>query len=217
VPALFTEAANGWLRAALWSALAAAVGGPSLLMFAARTPQWRGEREPLAQPVAFDHRHHVADDGIDCRFCHESVETSPFAGVPAASVCMRCHGQIWNQSPLLAPVRASYFAGERIRWQRVHSLPGFVYFNHAAHVAGAGIGCVTCHGRVDQMAEVYQVRSLTMGWCLDCHRAPEAHLRPYDEVTNMVFTPPGDAKAYGDALAKARGVRHLTSCTTCHR
>ena len=139
--AIFPETANGVLRGALLCGFVVALGVPSFLMVWVRTPQGRGQYEEIEQPVKFDHRHHVNDEGIDCRYCHEAVERSAFAGVPAASVCMGCHGQVWSQSPLLEPVRQAYFRGTPVRWARVHDLPQFVYFNHAIHVK-KGVGCV---------------------------------------------------------------------------
>jgi len=169
---------------------------------------------PWAQPIDFDHRHHVRDDGIDCLYCHEDAERSPYAGIPAAERCMGCHNQIWNDSDLIAPLRASVATGTAIRWQRVHSLPDFVYFNHAVHVQ-RGIGCVSCHGRVDEMAAVYQVHRLSMSWCLDCHRDPAPQLRPRDQITSMTWaaSSPGELAA----LARELAPRRLTHCSTCHR
>jgi hypothetical protein len=177
-----------------------------------RTPQVTGQDDPVEQPVLFDHRHHVLDAAIDCRFCHDGAERSAKAGVPATSLCMGCHGQIWNKSEQLAAVRKSYFANEPIRWNRVHRLPDFVYFDHSAHLA-AGVGCVTCHGRVAEMAQVQQVAPLTMGWCIDCHRAPEKELRPRALLTSMDDVPEPEAVEQ----AHAHPVRHLTHCSACHR
>jgi hypothetical protein len=130
---------------------------------------------------------------------------------------MGCHAQVWPKSIQLEPVRRSYYSGEPLRWNRVHHLPDYVYFNHAIHV-NKGVGCVSCHGRVDEMAVVYQVAPLSMGWCLDCHRAPEPSLRPLSRVTSMDWQPPvGQRKALGKKLAALYGVRTLTNCTTCHR
>ena len=126
---------------------------------------------------------------------------------------MGCHSEVWPESVQLEPVRRSYFSGKPLRWQRVHELPDYVYFDHSIHV-NKGVGCVSCHGRVDRMALVYQVAPLSMGWCLDCHRSPEDHLRPLDQVTRMDWQPqPGQ----GSELAQLYGVRRLTHCTTCHR
>src|SRR6267378_6676280 len=139
------------------------------------------ERE---QPVPFSHQHHVAGLGIDCRYCHTSVETSSFAGLPQTEICMNCHSQIWVNSPMLEPVRSSYRSGKSISWERVHNLADFVYFDHSIHVA-KGVGCVTCHGRVDRMPLTTQVASLYMEWCLECHRYPERFVRPRDKVFDM--------------------------------
>jgi hypothetical protein len=166
--------------------------------------------------VQFDHRHHVSDDGIDCRYCHNSVEVSSTAGIPATSVCMNCHSQIWNQSALLGIVRSAYFEDRPIRWTRVHRLPDFAYFNHAIHV-NKGIGCVSCHGRIDQMPQVTQYAPLTMGWCLDCHRDPDRYLRPREEITSMSWQPPGDPVALAERLRREYHLQPRTACTTCHR
>src|SRR5437588_9775208 len=144
---------------------------------------------PLDQPVQFSHKHHVKEDGIDCRYCHSSVENSSFAGIPATETCMTCHSQIWRDSPMLEPVRASYANNQPLRWNRVHDLPHYVYFDHSIHVH-FGVGCSTCHGRVDQMPLTQKTASLQMSWCLDCHRAPEKFVRPRDEVFNMAWNAP---------------------------
>jgi hypothetical protein len=172
-----------------------------------------------AQPVPFSHQHHVAGLGIDCRYCHTSVETSSFAGIPPTKTCMNCHSQIWTSAAMLEPVRASYRSGESLEWTRINQLPDFVYFNHSIHVT-KGIGCNDCHGPVDQMP-------------LNCHRAPENYLRPRDQVFNMRYQQPTaalpvqvdgvaytDQDAMGAALAKKyqlRTVQDITSCSTCHR
>src|SRR5262249_10487896 len=139
-------------------------------------------------PIPFDHRHHVRDDGIDCLFCHDGADRSAYAGIPGADRCMGCHAQIWNDSSLIAPIRDSAATGRAIRWRRVHSLPDFVYFDHSIHVT-RGIGCVECHGDVDNMAAVFQVHRLNMSWCLDCHRDPMPHLRPRDQITSTTWVP----------------------------
>jgi len=174
------------------------------------------ERE---QPVQFSHKHHVADDGIDCRYCHTSVETSAFAGIPPTKTCMNCHSQIFRDSPYLEPVRESFRTGKPVEWTRVHQLADFVYFDHSIHV-NKGVGCATCHGRVDEMPLVRQVASLQMEWCLKCHREPELYLRPRDQVFDMAWQPPSDQLEQGSRLAKLykiRSVEELTSCSTCHR
>src|SRR3989440_9740166 len=143
------------------------------------------------QPVPFSHQHHVGGLGIDCRYCHESVEESAFAGLPPTQTCMSCHSQVWTDAPVLAPVRQSLASGQPLRWNRVNQLPDFVFFNHGIHVQ-KGIGCSTCHGRVDQMPLTWKAESLYMRWCLDCHEAPEKHLRPRDQIFNMEWTAPQD-------------------------
>lgn len=169
-----------------------------------------------AQPVPFSHKHHVAGIGIDCRYCHTSVETSSFAGLPPTETCMSCHSQIWATSPTLEPVRQSFRTNTPLHWRRVHDLPDFVYFDHSIHVA-KGIGCSTCHGRVDQMPLMWRENSLLMEWCLGCHREPERYVRPREAVFQMDWTPPRDQLAAGRRLVEAYHIRKLTDCSTCHR
>jgi len=168
------------------------------------------------QPIPFSHAHHVGDEGIDCRYCHTSVETSAFANIPPTKTCMNCHSQIWNTSPTLEPVRESFRSGNSIAWTRVHDLPDFAYFNHSIHV-NKGVGCETCHGRVDKMPLTFQKASLQMEWCLDCHRHPEQYVRPREEVFKMGYEPPGDQIEMGRKLVQEYKIRSLTSCSTCHR
>jgi hypothetical protein len=174
---------------------------------------------PRVQPVPFSHKHHVGDDGIDCRYCHTSVEDSAFAGVPPTKTCMNCHSQLWADSPMLEPVRESFRSGKSLEWTRVHNLPGYVYFDHSIHVR-KGIGCSTCHGRVDQMPLIWRENTLYMDWCLNCHRAPEQYVRPRQNVFSMDYQPPADQLALGRKLVKEykiQSARVLTSCSTCHR
>jgi hypothetical protein len=182
--------------------------------------------------VPFSHQHHVAGLGIDCRYCHTSVETSSFAGIPPTKTCMNCHSQIWTNAALLEPVRESYRSGKSLVWTRVNDLPDFTYFNHSIHI-NKGVGCDTCHGPVDRMPLMYNQTSLQMEWCLECHRAPEKNLRPRDQVFNMRYEQPSsgkpvevDGKQYTDQLSlgtdlvkkyKLRSVTDITSCSTCHR
>jgi hypothetical protein len=214
--ALFPPWSNTALRIGLVGFVVTVLGIPTALCIYVRTPYITNERFNVVQPVMFDHRHHVADDAIDCRYCHAAVETSPYAGIPATATCMNCHNQVWNQSAMLEPVRRGWFTGQPIAWKRVHQLPDFVYFNHAIHVT-RGIGCVSCHGRIDQMPQVFQVEPLTMGWCLGCHRDPAPNLRPRDQITSMTWEPEGDRDALAARLERAYGTRRLTNCTTCHR
>jgi hypothetical protein len=172
-----------------------------------------------AQPVPFSHEHHVGGLGIDCRYCHTSVEVSSFAGLPSTATCMNCHSQIWSGSDVLKPVRDSYQSGVPIRWTRVHNLPDFVYFDHSIHV-NKGVGCATCHGRVDRMPLMWQDQTLQMEWCLDCHRGPEQFLRPREQIFNMDWRPETDQRSLGLRLIKQYNIQSapvLTSCSTCHR
>jgi hypothetical protein len=168
------------------------------------------------QPVPFSHKHHVGGVGLDCRYCHTTVETSSFAGIPATETCMSCHSQIWADSPMLEPVRASFKTGKSLEWTRVHDLPGFVYFNHSIHVS-KGVGCATCHGRVDQMPLMYQQNTLNMEWCLECHRAPEKFVRPREQVFRMDYTPAEPQAVLGPKLVEKYKIRKLTDCSVCHR
>ncbi len=168
------------------------------------------------QPVPFSHKHHVGELGLDCRYCHSSVEVSSSAGMPPTQTCMACHSQIWTGAAILEPVRASYRDSTPISWTRVNALPDFVYFNHSIHVA-KGVGCTTCHGPIAEMNITWREESLYMRWCLDCHNAPEKYLRPRSEVFNAFYKPPADQEALGNRLMAEYKVQRLTTCTTCHR
>ncbi len=209
-----------------WSNLAFAIAVLILVLGAAaavvvpmiyvRLPAATGQHRAPEQPIPFDHRHHASHDQIDCFYCHPLARTQAKADVPTTERCMGCHQQIWAQSSMLAPVRASFASGQPIVWQKVYNLPGFVYFNHAAHVH-QGVACSTCHGRVEQMARVVQEPSLLMRWCLDCHRAPEAYLRPRELVTAVVWESEKPPAVVGAQLASEYGVRRITYCSACHR
>jgi len=181
-----------------------------------RSPYETRQDVPREQPVPFSHEHHAGGLGLDCRYCHESVEDSSFAGIPPTKVCMNCHSEMWAVAPPLEPVRESYRTGKSIQWTRIHDLPQFVYFDHSIHVH-EGIGCSTCHGRVDKMPLTYQAEPLTMAWCLNCHRNPENYVRPRDQVFNMAYRPPVNQAQLGRQLVKEYKIYSLTSCTTCHR
>lgn len=172
---------------------------------------------PVEQPVPFSHKHHVGDDGIDCRYCHSSVETEATAGIPPISTCMTCHSQLYTDQAALAPIVRSWENGVALHWQRVHDLPDFVYFNHSIHIA-KGVGCVSCHGRVDKMPLTARVQPLSMSWCLDCHRDPAPNLRPRDKVFSMDWTAP-DQDTLGANLMLRYHIRtaKLQECSTCHR
>ena len=170
---------------------------------------------PIEQPIPFSHKHHVGDDGIDCRYCHDSVEKSSFAGIPPTHTCMSCHSQLFTDQAMLEPVRASMATGKPLHWTRVHTLPDFVYFDHSIHIA-KGVGCIECHGRVDRMPLIRRVASLQMEWCLDCHRDPEPHRRKASLVFEM--KPTSEVRAAGGLPdTKIGSVRRLTDCSTCHR
>ncbi|HYM59354.1 MAG TPA: cytochrome c3 family protein [Thermoanaerobaculia bacterium] len=179
-----------------------------------RAPYATDQNVTRDQPVPFSHQHHVAGLGIDCRYCHTSVEESNFAGLPPTATCMNCHAQIWTNANMLEPVRASFASGKPLVWSRVHRLPQFVRFNHSIHVA-KGIGCASCHGRIDRMALTYQAAPLTMEWCLSCHRAPENFVRPRGEVFNMAYEP-ANQEIDGPRLVKEYKIQKLTTCSTCH-
>jgi hypothetical protein len=168
------------------------------------------------QPVQFSHQHHAGGLGIDCRYCHTTVETSTSAGIPPTKTCMNCHSQIWLTSPYLEIVRASFRDNKPLQWVRVHDLPDFVYFNHSVHVK-KGVGCATCHGQVDRMPLMYQQATLQMGWCLDCHRHPERFVRPREAVTQMDYRAPVNQIELGRKLVQEYQIQSLTSCSTCHR
>jgi hypothetical protein len=170
----------------------------------------------VEQPIPFSHQHHVSGLGIDCRYCHTSVEESSFAGVPSTRICMNCHQQIWVNSPLLEPLRESYRTGKSVEWQRVHRLAGFVYFDHSIHVK-KGVGCATCHGPVHEMPLTWQHATLHMEWCLECHRNPENFVRPRDKVFDMTWQPPPDQVIQGKELMKRYEIERRTDCSVCHR
>lgn len=216
MPALFPRWSNSLSRASLFAAACAFVGVPLALMAWVRTPNATRQYQPVAQPVAFDHRIHVTGQRIDCRYCHFSVERAASAGMPPTSACVACHSTAYMNSDLLRPVRESLASGRPLQWNRVNALPGFVYFNHAIHV-NKGVGCESCHGRVDRMARVFQHAPLTMGWCVNCHRNPAPELRPLSAITTMGFASPIPQRELGPQLMREYHVRSLTTCTTCHR
>ena len=179
---------------------------------------WPSRREAgyePAQPIPFNHKLHAGDLQIDCLYCHTSVEDSAFAGIPPTATCMNCHKLIWNDSPMLEPVRESFRTGEPIEWVRVNDLPDFVFFDHSIHVA-KGVGCATCHGRVDQMPLMMQHASLQMEWCLECHREPERFVRPRSEIYNMAWRA-DDQDELGSKLVAEYNIESRLSCSACHR
>ena len=212
---IFKRSTNTVAKASIFGAVFALAGVVWLALLLDRSAYNTGQGVTLAQPVPFSHDHHVSGLGIDCRYCHTSVEEAAYAGVPPTATCINCHKLIWNDSPMLEPVRTSYAKGEPIRWSKVHDLPDYVYFDHSIHVA-KGIGCDSCHGRIDQMKLVYQHASLQMEWCLECHRAPEKFVRPRAEIFNPAWEAE-DQEALGPQLVEEYGIQSKMYCSTCHR
>jgi len=216
---VFPKSANAAVRTSLFAVLALVLFLGWLVFTLMRSSWVTKQNEFVTQPIQFSHAHHVGGVGLDCRYCHTSVEKSSFAGIPPTKTCINCHSQIWATAPILEPVRASFRNDTPLNWVRVNDLPDFVYFNHQIHVK-QGVGCATCHGPVDKMALMYQATSLQMEWCLDCHRAPEKYLRPRSEVFNMAYQAPANQLEVGLALKKeyrVPGIEHMTSCSVCHR
>jgi hypothetical protein len=168
------------------------------------------------QPVPYSHALHAGELGLDCRYCHNTVEKTSHAAIPPTATCMNCHKMLHTTSQKLIPVRESAATDKAIEWLKVHDLPDYVYFNHSAHVT-RGVGCVSCPGRVDEMEEVYQKEPLSMSWCLDCHRNPEPHLRPPALATQMDWKPDGDPVAFGTKFRAENNINPPTDCSTCHR
>lgn len=213
---IFHPSTNTISRVSIFGALFVFIGLLWLISAFTRSRYVTEETVAREQPVAFSHEHHVSGLGIDCRYCHLSVEKSAFAGIPPTQTCMNCHAYIWTDSSMLAPVRESFRTGMPIPWNRVHDLPDFVYFNHSIHVK-KGIGCVTCHGRVDQMPLTWKAQSLLMEWCLECHRQPERFIRPREFVFDMDWQPEVDQQALGQRLIQEYKVATLITCSVCHR
>jgi hypothetical protein len=216
MPQIFHRSTNTLSRVSIFGAAFMGAAGLWLILEINRSPYVTRAFEAREQPVPFSHAHHVGGIGIECRYCHTSVDRSAFAGIPPTKTCMNCHSQIWSQSPTLEPVRASFRTDTSLEWTRVHDLPDFVYFNHSAHV-NKGIGCSTCHGRVDLMPLTWQEHSLQMEWCLGCHRQPEKYVRPKAEVYNIAYEPPADQLEQGRKLIREYNIHTRVSCSTCHR
>jgi len=228
----FSPTANTTFRVVLIGGLLTVVGMFWFFEMMQRSAYYSQRGVVHAQPIPFSHEHHVGGLGIDCRYCHTTVENSKFAGMPPTKTCMNCHAQIWTNSDMLRPVRESYDSAKPIHWSRVNDLPDYVYFDHSIHIH-KGIGCNDCHGPVDRMPLMYAAATLQMEWCMNCHRAPEKFLRPREEVFNMRYQQPTsrypvsvDGKTFttqtklGDYLKTKyylRTVQDITSCNTCHR
>jgi Cytochrome c7 and related cytochrome c len=213
---IFHRSANTIARVSIFGGVFFIAALLGLFDLVNRSPWMTQARVARAQPIQFSHERHVAGNGIDCRYCHTSVETSSFAGIPPTKTCMNCHSQIFAASAYLEPVRESLLTGRSIEWTRVHDLPDFVNFDHSIHVH-KGIGCTTCHGQVDRMPLMYQEQSLQMEWCLNCHRRPEQFVRPRDAVFRVDYVPPPNQLELGERLVAQYQIQKLTSCSTCHQ
>lgn len=218
----FPPAANSILKWTLIGAPALALVAVVLLILWPRTRWMTRVGVPVPQPMQFSHANHAGGYGIDCRYCHATVEHSSFADIPPTETCMTCHSQVWTNAAMLAPVRESFRTGKPLSWTRVNDLPDFTYFNHSIHVQ-KGIGCVTCHGRVDRMQLTAKSETLFMSWCLDCHRNPAPNLRPREKVFDMAWVPGTSNRdsAYRMGREFMRryhvDVANLADCTRCHR
>lgn len=215
---LFPRKSNVLSRASILAGLLAAGGVLGTVMMVDRAGFNQRKGTTLQQPVPFSHEHHVQGLGLDCRYCHTAVERSAVAGIPPTATCMNCHKLVWNEAPMLEPVRSSFRTGQPLRWTRVHDVPDYVYFNHSIHVA-KGVGCATCHGPVQEMRLMRSANATQMQWCLECHRNPGKYLRPKEEVFNMTWKAE-DQEALGKDLVQKYRIRPpqlLTSCSTCHR
>ena len=216
MPQIFHRSANTIARVSIFGALFF-IGGLLYLAYQIDRSPWVTQVNVARdQPIQFSHERHVAGNGIDCRYCHTTVETAAFAGIPPTKTCMNCHSQIFSNSPFLEPVRASFRSGTPIQWTRVHDLPDFVYFDHSIHVS-KGVGCTTCHGPVDRMPLMWQENSLQMEWCLSCHRNPEQYVRPRNAVFSVSYEAPPDQLDLGKRLVAEYEIQKLTSCSTCHQ
>jgi hypothetical protein len=212
----FHRSTNTLSKVSIFGGLFFVAGLVGMILAVNRSSYVTRAHEARTQPVPFSHAHHVGNLGVECRYCHTSVDKSSYAGIPPTKTCMNCHSQIWAQSPTLEPVRASFRTDTSIEWVKVHDLPDFAYFNHSAHV-NKGVGCSTCHGRVDRMPIVWQEQSLQMEWCLDCHKNPEKYVRPKEQVYNIAYEPPANQLELGKELVKKYGIHPQTTCSTCHR
>jgi hypothetical protein len=215
---VFQRRANAIARSLVIGLPLFVLGSWAVLFSFARSDFWTRVDAPVEQSVPFSHQHHVGGLGIDCRYCHTSVENSPFAGIPATETCMTCHSQVWRDAPALQPVRESWQTGSAIKWTRVHDLPDYTYFDHSIHVA-KGVGCATCHGQVNEMPLTWKSKPLYMRWCLDCHRDPAKFIRPREQVFNMAYAEPQNQHSLGAQLLITNHVHAagLTDCYICHR
>ena len=216
MPQIFPKSANAWSKASIFMVLGVVASLGWVISVLQRSDFVTAANTFVDQPVQFSHQHHVGGIGIDCRYCHNAVEVAATASIPPTKTCINCHSQIWSTSPYLEPVRASFRDDKPLQWTRVHDLPDFVYFNHSIHVK-KGVGCETCHGRVDTMPLMRQQSSLQMEWCLDCHRNPAQYVRPRSEVFTMGYAPAVAQAELGPQLVTEYNIKSLTNCSVCHR
>jgi hypothetical protein len=214
---IFTFPKWTWvLRPAVAVAVVGGLTYAALLVYLGFSPQATDVGYAPVQPVPYSHALHVGQLGMDCRYCHTGVETSAHASIPPTQTCMNCHAKVRAESEKLIPVRESFATGMPVPWIRIHDLPDYVYFDHSAHVR-RGVGCVSCHGRIDSMEVVYQAKPLSMGWCLDCHRNPDKNLRPVEFVTQLDWVPEEDQLVLGARLREELNINPKDTCYTCHR
>jgi hypothetical protein len=216
---VFPKSANAWSKASIIAIVFVLLGLGTVVLTIQRSDFVTSANQFVEQPVQFSHQHHNGGIGIDCRYCHTSVEVSPSAGIPPTKTCINCHSQIWNTCPYLEPVRASFRDDKPLNWKRVHDLPDIVYINHSIHLS-KGVVCETCHGRVDRMPLMIQKNTLQMEWCLDCHRDPSRYVRPRDQITTMGYVPAVAQAELGPQLVREYKIadkEHLTNCSVCHR
>lgn len=212
---IFHPSMNTIARVTIFGAVFLIAGAIALGTLIVRSPYTTEAGVIRSQPVPFSHQHHVGDVGIDCRYCHRTVEKQAFAGMPSTAVCLDCHSQLWADSEMLAPVRESQRTGRPLKWTRVHNLPDYAYFHHGVHVS-KGIACQSCHGPVDRMPLMWRAETLHMQWCLDCHRRPEEYVRPRENVFDLDWQPTADTFS-ADDLVDAHGITSKTNCSICHR
>lgn len=212
---IFPKSTDKYLRIGAALASVIACGGVALGLYATWPANLKTGYSPI-QPVPYSHKLHAGELGMDCYYCHYTADRSGYAAIPPTQVCMNCHVRVKPTSPRLSKVRESYETGEPVPWVRIHKLADFVFFNHQAHVT-AGVSCVSCHGRIDQMVEVKQMKPLNMAWCLECHRNPAPNIRPVDQVTNLGWQPDRDPAEIGREIIQAKGINPPQNCSGCHR
>jgi ferredoxin len=213
---VFKRGSNALARASIILGVVGIGVVGAIIYLAVRSDSALGVGVPPPQPVPFSHAHHSGGDGIHCLYCHTNVEKSNYAKIPPTETCMNCHSQIWADSPNLEPVRESWRTGEPIRWNLVHDIPDFVYFNHSIHIK-KGIGCSSCHGNVTEMNMTWKDQSMNMAWCLDCHGQPEKYVRPRSEIYNPTYPREQPDRALGHQLVREYGIQKKVHCYACHR